>query len=75
MFCTCGEITAPEWMLARDLYELKGKLGSMVILVMGVKFLEIFIQDIEGSELLLRAISVALVSAVLIAFWYFGAKN
>lgn len=70
-----GDITAPEWMLAGDLYELKGKLSSMVVLVMAVKFLEIFIQDIEGSELLLKAISVALVSAVLIAFGYFGARN
>jgi uncharacterized membrane protein YqhA len=70
-----GEINAPQWMLAEDLYELKGKLSSMVVLVMAVKFLEYFMEVKDSSELLLRGIAVALVSAVLIAFGYFGKKD
>jgi uncharacterized membrane protein YqhA len=70
-----GDINAPEWMLAEDLYELKGKLSSMVVLVMAVKFLELFMQGLEANELLSRAIAVTLVSAVLIAFAYFGKQH
>jgi uncharacterized membrane protein YqhA len=70
-----GEINAPEWMLASNLYELKGKLSSMVVLVMAVKFLELFMQGLDATELVLRGLAVTLVSAVLIAFGYFGKKN
>lgn len=70
-----GEINVPEWMLAHNLYELKGKLSSMIVLVLAVKFLETFMEAEDANELLLRAIAVTLVSAVLIAFGYFGKKN
>jgi uncharacterized membrane protein YqhA len=70
-----GEISAPPWMLASDLYELKGKLSSMVVLVMAVKFLELFMQNGDAIEFALRGLAVALVSAVLIAFGHFGKKN
>jgi uncharacterized membrane protein YqhA len=35
-----AKLDLPEWMLAHNLYELKAKLSSMVVLVMAVKFLE-----------------------------------
>jgi uncharacterized membrane protein YqhA len=70
-----GEINAPEWMLAHNLYELKGKLSSMIVLVMAVKFLETFIESKDALELLYKSVAVALVSAVLIAFGYFGKKD
>jgi len=35
-----GKLDMPEWMLAHDLYELKSKLSSMIVLVMAVKFLQ-----------------------------------
>jgi uncharacterized membrane protein YqhA len=69
-----GEINVPEWMLAHSLYELKGKLSSMIVLVMAVKFLEMFMEAKDANELLLRAAAVTLVSAMLIAFGYFGKK-
>ena len=62
-------------MLAHNLYELKGKLSSMIVLVMAVKFLEMFFQDKAASELLMQAAAVTIVSAVLIAFGYFGTKD
>jgi uncharacterized membrane protein YqhA len=70
-----GEINVPEWMLAHNLDELKGKLSSMIVLVMAVKFLEMFMEAENANELLPRAIAVTLVSSVLIAFGYFGKKD
>jgi uncharacterized protein (TIGR00645 family) len=69
------KVDAPEWMLAHNLYELKGKLSSMIVLVMAVKFLEKFIEARDANELMLTAIATTLVSAVLIAFGYFGRKE
>ena len=70
-----GEINVPEWMLAHNLYELKGKLSSMVVLVMGVKFLQTLFEVKDASELMQSGIAIAIVSAVLIAFGYFGNKK
>lgn len=69
------KVNAPDWMLAHNLYELKNKLSSMIVLVMAVKFLEKFMNGQDANELLLIAIATALVSAVLIAFGYFGMKE
>jgi uncharacterized membrane protein YqhA len=69
------KLNLPEWMLAHDLYELKAKLSSMIVLVMGVKFLEKLL-DVKDADGLLRiGIATALMSAVLIAFGYFGKKD
>ncbi|HNC09625.1 MAG TPA: YqhA family protein [Anaerolineales bacterium] len=70
-----GKLDMPEWMLAHDLYELKSKLSSMIVLVMAVKFLQKMIDVKDTQELLQRGIATALVSAVLIAFGYFGKKD
>lgn len=70
-----GKLDMPEWMLAHDLYELKNKLSSMIVLVMAVKFLQKLIDIKDGGELLQRGTAVALVSAALIAFGYFGKKD
>ena len=70
-----GEINVPEWMLAHNLYELKTKLSSMVVLVMGVKFLQKLIEVKDAAELMQTGIAITIVSAVLIAFGYFGKKD
>jgi len=70
-----GEINVPEWMLAHNLYELKAKLSSMVVLVMGVKFLQKLVELKNTTELMQTGIAIAIVSAVLIAFGYFGKKD
>jgi uncharacterized membrane protein YqhA len=69
------KINVPDWMLAHDLYELKGKLSSMIVLVMSVKFLEKFMEGKDANELMHTAIAITLVSAVLIAFSHFGKKE
>ena len=70
-----GKLDMPEWMLAHDLYELKAKLSSMIVLVMTVKFLQKLIEAKDAVELLQRGIATAVVAAVLIAFGYLGKKD
>lgn len=65
----------PEWMLAHNLYELKAKLSSMIVLVMGVKFLQKLLEVKDTNDLLRTGIATALMSAVLIGFGYFGKKD
>lgn len=70
-----GKLDMPEWMLAHDLYELKTKLSSMIVLVMAVKFLQKLLEVKDTQDLLRTGIAIALVSAVLIAFGVFGNKD
>ena len=70
-----GEINAPEWMIAHSLNDLKVKLSSMMVLVMTIKFLEIFMKGGNAQDMFWLGLAVALVSSVLIAFGYFGKKE
>ncbi|NWF64642.1 MAG: YqhA family protein [Chloroflexi bacterium] len=70
-----AKLDLPEWMLAHNLYELKTKLSSMIVLVMAVKYLQKLIEIKDGIELLQRGIAVAVVSGALIAFGYFSKKD
>jgi len=69
------ELDLPEWMLAHNLNDLKAKLSSMIVLVMAVKFLEKLLEVEDAANLLKIGIATALMSAVLIAFGYFGKKD
>ena len=69
------KLDLPDWMLAHDLYDLKTKLSSMIVLVMAVKFLEKLLDVKDANALLQIGIATALMSAVLIAFGYFGKKD
>ena len=66
------EINVPDWMIAHNLHELKSKLSSMIVLVLAVKFLEEVFLGRDAYDLMLTGIAIAVVSAVLIAFSYFG---
>ncbi|MDD2921532.1 MAG: YqhA family protein [Anaerolineales bacterium] len=70
-----GALDLPEWMLAHSLYDLKAKLSSMIVLVMSVKFLEKLLEVKDADALLKTGAAAALMSAVLIAFGYFGKKD
>lgn len=70
-----GTLDLPEWMLASNLYELKVKLSSMIVLVMAVKFLEGLLKSKDPMSILQTGAAIALMSAVLIAFGYFGKKD
>jgi len=69
------KLDLPEWMLAHNLYELKAKLSSVIVLVMGVKFLEKLLDVGDPAGLMQIGIATALMSAVLIMFGYFGKKD
>jgi len=69
------KLNLPNWMLAYDLLELKEKLGGVIVLVMVVKFLEYLVEWKDPNSSLFFAISVAVVSASLIALGYFGRKE
>jgi hypothetical protein len=47
----------------------------MMILVLGIKFVEIFMKGGNAQDMFWLAMAVALVSGVLIAFGYFGKKD
>ncbi len=70
-----GEISTPRWMVANSLNDLKVKLSSMMVLVLAIKFLEIFMKGGNAQDMFWMGLAVALVSAVLIAFGYFGKKE
>lgn len=70
-----GEINTPRWMVADSLNDLKVKLSSMMVLVMGIKFLEILMKGGIAQDLFWTGLAVALVSSVLIAFSYYGRKE
>jgi uncharacterized membrane protein YqhA len=69
------DLELPDWMSAHNLYDLKAKLSSMIVLVMGVKFLEQLLEVKDTTDLLRTGVATALMSAVLIAFSHYGKKD
>ncbi len=70
-----GPLNLPESMVAHTFNELKAKLSNVIILVLGVTFLEHLVDWRDPLGTLYFGLSVAVVSAVLIAFSYFGLKS
>jgi uncharacterized membrane protein YqhA len=70
-----ADLDLPEWMPAHNIYELKAKLSSVIILVMAIKFLEKLLEQKDLQTILYNAIAVTLVAAALIAFSYLGKKD
>lgn len=70
-----GKLNLPPWMISDNIYDLKAKLGSMIILVMAVKFLEHLVEWKDPSGTLYFGIAVALVSCSLVAFSYLSKKE
>lgn len=70
-----GSISLPEWLIIKNLHDLKVKLSSVIILVMGVMFLEHLVTWKDPQGTLFFGISVAIVSISLIAFSYFGGTD
>lgn len=62
-----GKLDLPEGLVAHNLYELKAKLGSVMILFMAGNFAERLVQGKNAMDLMFLAIGVAVVSATLIA--------
>lgn len=62
-----GKLDLPDWMLAHDLYELKAKLGSVLILFMAGTFVERLVEGKSALDLMFLAVAIAVISAALIA--------
>ena len=70
-----SELELPEWMIAHNLHDLKARLSSLAILVMAMKFVEKIFEGQAAQQTLYLGIAIAVVSAALIAFSYFGSKE
>ena len=70
-----GDLSLPEWLVIRNLHDLKSKLGSVIILVMAVTFLKHLVEWRDPQGTYYFGIAVAVVSASLIAFSHFGGKD
>ncbi|MCX6048960.1 MAG: YqhA family protein [Chloroflexi bacterium] len=69
------KLNLPDWMLAHNLYELKTKLSSVIILVMGVNFLENVMAWRDAQATLQFGLAIAIVSAALIGLSYATQKG
>ena len=65
-----GGLKVPDWMLVKNLDELKAKFGSVLIPIMAVKFVQKLLQSESSLETLYYGIAVALVAFALTAFNY-----
>lgn len=70
-----GELEVPDWMLVRNLSELKAKFTFVIIPVMAVKFLQRLLQGAEPLAILYYGIGIALVILSLAAFNYVSEKE
>lgn len=69
------DIAMPGWLIIHNLHDLKAKLGSVVVLVLAVTFLEHLVEWKDPQGMLFFGIAISLVSASLIAFGHFGEKD
>lgn len=70
-----GALEVPDWMLVRDLNELKAKFTFVIIPVMSVKFLQRLLSSESALETLYLGVAVGLVAVALSAFNYVSQKE
>lgn len=70
-----GDLELPEWLVITNLHDLKVKLSSVIVLVLGIVFLEHLVEWKDPEGTLRFGIAVTVVAGVLIAFGYFGTKK
>jgi uncharacterized membrane protein YqhA len=70
-----GDLEVPDWMLVKNLNELKAKFSFVLIPVMAVKFVQKLLQSESALETLYYGIAVAIVSIALTAFNYVSEKE
>jgi len=70
-----GELKVPDWMLVRNLNELKANFSFVIIPLMAVKFLQKILQAENALDTLYYGIGVALVTLSLAAFNYVSEKE
>ena len=63
-----ADLDVPKWLTVTTLHGLKVRVLSVIVLVMAIRYLELFMTAGESWALLQRGIGMAVVSAALIAF-------
>lgn len=66
-----GQLPSKVWPHVENLSELKLRVVEVLVLVLGVKFLETYTRDLEPALLLAKAGSAVLVGLMLIVFAWF----
>jgi uncharacterized membrane protein YqhA len=69
------DLDLPSWLVVHSMQDLKGQLVSIVILLLGIVFLEHVIEWRDGQMILQMGIGIAAVIAALIAFNVFVGKH
>lgn len=70
-----GALEVPDWMLVRNLSELKAKFTFVIIPVMAVKFLQKLLSGESALETLYFGVAVGAVAVALAAFNYVSEKE
>ena len=70
-----GALEVPDWMLVRNLSELKAKFTFVIIPVMSVKFLQRLLSGENALDTLYLGVAVGVVAAALAAFNYVSEKE
>ncbi len=70
-----GDLKVPDWMLVRNLNELKANFSFVIIPLMSVKFLQKLLQAENALDTLYYGIGVALLTLSLAAFNYVSEKE
>lgn len=70
-----GDLEVPDWMLVRNLDELKSKLSFVVIPVMSVKFLQKLLLGENALDILYYGAGIALIVAALAYFNFVNEKE
>ncbi len=70
-----GKLDLPDWMLSHSFEELKVKLSNVIVLVLVIKFVEKLVEWDNPKDTLMYAISVTLISAILLTLSNFSHNN
>ncbi len=70
-----GEVQLPSWLVIRSLSDLKTKIVDVIVLVIGIKFLEKLVKGGEAIDILWYGLASAVVMAVLIGWNALKAKG
>jgi uncharacterized membrane protein YqhA len=63
-----GTVQLPEWLVIRTLGDLKRKIVEVIVLVIGIKFLEKLVTEKEAIDVLWYGLGSAAVMAVLVGW-------
>jgi uncharacterized membrane protein YqhA len=69
------DLDLPGWLVVHNLHDIKGRLSSVIILVLAIVFLEHVIEWKNAQDVLLTGIGIAVVTAALIGFNLYGEKE